>query len=65
MFVAFAFTSAPFVLAEAATGIVSLVTGQLSIPPILGPGTAVDSAILVAGIAVSLVRAGREVVEIR
>ena len=56
-FKAFAFTSLPFVIAEATTGIVSLLTGLLSIPPVLGPGTLVDSGILVAGLAVALNRA--------
>ena len=36
--------------AEAATGILSAVTGLLSIPPLLGPGTAVDGAILLLGV---------------
>ena len=51
---AFALTALPFVLLEAATGVVSLATGLPSIPPMLGIGTAVDSAILVAGLAVAL-----------
>jgi len=49
---AFAFTALPFVVAEAGTGVTSLLTGVLAIPPLLGAGTAVDLAILVAGIAV-------------
>ena len=56
---AFMITSMPFVLAEAGTGILSLLTGQLSIPPSVGPGTAVDLAILVAGLAVQGLRAFR------
>jgi len=46
--------SMPFVLAEAATGVVSFLTGQLSIPPLLGIGTAVDLAILLVGLAVAV-----------
>jgi len=53
---AFALTALPFVLLEVATGVVSLFTGLLSIPPVLGIGTAVDSAILVAGLAVAVYR---------
>ena len=48
---AFAATALPFVVAEAATGAVSLLTGLLSIPPILGVGTAVDLGILLGGVA--------------
>ena len=54
---AFAFTAVPFVAAEAATGVVSLTTGLLSMPPILGAGAALDSSILVAGLAASVIRA--------
>jgi len=53
---AFVVTSLPFVLAEAGTGIVSLLTGQLSIPPLVRVGTAVDLAILLAGIVVAILR---------
>jgi len=53
---AFMLTSMPFVLAEAATGVVSFLTGQLSIPPLVGVGTAVDLAILLAGIVVAILR---------
>ena len=56
---AFMFTSLPFVLAEAATGVASVLTGQLSIPPPIGAGTVVDAAILVAGLSVALFRATR------
>jgi hypothetical protein len=56
---AFAFASLPFVVAEAGTGIVSLFTGQLSIPPLMGVGTAVDLSILMAGISVAMLRALR------
>jgi len=52
-------TSMPFVLAEAATGMVSFLTGQLSVPPPIGAGTALDAMILVAGLSVALVRATR------
>jgi len=54
---AFMFTSIPFVVAEAATGVASFITGQLSIPPAIGPGTAVDMTVLLAGIAVAVLRA--------
>ena len=53
---AFMLTSMPFVLAEAATGVVSFLTGQLSIPPLVGAGTLVDSAVLVAGLVLALER---------
>jgi len=45
----FAFFSLPFVLAEAVTGIASHLTGELSIPPIVGLGTIVDVCVLFAG----------------
>jgi len=51
---AFAFTSLPFVIAEAVTGFGSLATGYLSIPPLIGPGTAVDLAVLFIGLAVAI-----------
>jgi hypothetical protein len=54
---AFAVTSLPFVLAEAGTGVLSLLTGFPSIPPIIGEGTAVDVTILGAGLTVALLRA--------
>jgi subtilase family serine protease len=63
---AFAITSLPFVLGEAATGVISLLTGQLSIPPAIGPGTALDLVILVAGLAVqgfTVFRRGRRPVQ--
>ena len=53
---AFVITSLPFVVAEVVTGIVSLATGQLSIPPLIGTGMLVDSAILTAGLLVALDR---------
>ena len=56
---AFMITSMPFVIAEAGTGMASLLIGQLSIPPPIGVGTAIDVAILVAGLSVALVRTTR------
>jgi len=40
----------PFVLFEAATGVLSYVTGLLAIPPLLGLGTLVDLLILGVGV---------------
>ena len=57
--IAFGVFSLPFVLAEAGTGAVSFLTGQLSIPPVAGVGTVVDLAILTVGISVSILRAMR------
>ena len=48
----------PFVALEVGTGVVSLLTGVLSVPPVLGLGMAVDGTILVAGIAILVYRAG-------
>jgi len=53
---AFVLTSLPFVALEAGTGVASLVTGLLAIPPLAGVGIAVDVGILVAGVAVSAYR---------
>jgi len=53
---AFVITSMPFVVAEAVTGVASYLTGQLSIPPLVGIGAAVDLTILLAGMIVALVR---------
>ena len=53
---AFIVVSIPFVLAEAATGVLSFFTGQLSIPPLVGAGTAVDLAILLVGLVVAILR---------
>jgi uncharacterized protein YaiE (UPF0345 family) len=50
----------PFVIAEALTGIVSLTTGYLSVPPLTGPGMVVDLAILVAGLIVFFLVARRK-----
>ena len=57
---AFAFTSLPFVLAEAGTGVVSLLTGQLSIPPLAGVGAAIDLTILLAGLGAAILMALKE-----
>ena len=48
--------SLPFVVAEAATGLLSLFIESLRVPPILGLGMGVDCAILAFGIAFMLVR---------
>ena len=56
---AFAVTSLPFVMAEAVTGVVSFLTGQLSMPPLFGVGTAVDLAILLAGVVTAILRTVR------
>jgi hypothetical protein len=49
---AFAIVSLPFILAEAMTGIISFISGELRIPPSFGVGMAVDLTILLAGLAV-------------
>jgi len=54
---AFMLTSMPFVIVEVATGIASLLTGELRIPPPFGVGMAIDLAILLAGLGVALARA--------
>ena len=46
----------PSVVRKATTGVVSLFTDFLSIPPVLGMGTAVDLTILVVGSAVAVYR---------
>ncbi len=53
---AFIIISLPFLLAEAGTGIASLLTGQLAIPPPLGAATLIDLAILFAGLGVAVLR---------
>ena len=58
---AFSAVSLPFVVAETLTGLVSLFTGWLSIPPVLGIGTAVDLAILVVGAVLASVRVRKAV----
>jgi PKD repeat protein len=45
----------PFVVAEAITGVISLFTGILSVPPILGIGMIVDLGILIVGLICYLV----------
>lgn len=52
---AFAATSLPFWAAELVTGLLSLSTGVLSIPPIVGIGTAVDLTILLTGTITAIV----------
>lgn len=52
----FAFTSIPFILVEALTGIVSHLTGELSIPPLVGAGTVIDVCILLAGLLTAMYR---------
>jgi len=56
---AFVLAALPFVALEAATGVASLLTGALAIPPLLGAGTAVDVGILIAGIAFVAYRVAR------
>ena len=56
---AYAITTVPFKLAEALTGIFSLATGRLSIPPMIGAGTLLDVAILIIGLIILLMRALR------
>jgi len=54
----------PFVIAEIMTGIISFLTGLLSVPPLLGAGMVVDLVILIIGlIAFTLIfrKSGREV----
>ena len=53
---AFVLAALPFIAVEAATGILSLLTGLLAIPPLIGAGTAVDLVILIGGITVSASR---------
>jgi len=53
---AFSITSLPFIVAEAATGVVSFLTGELRIPPTGGAGMAADLAILLAGIVIVVFR---------
>jgi hypothetical protein len=45
----------PFVIAEAITGIVSLFTGLLAVPPLFGAGMIVDMAILIVGLICGIV----------
>jgi len=57
---AFLITSLPFIVAEAATGIASLVAGCLTMPPSFGVGTAVDTTILAVGLVVAVGRTLRK-----
>ena len=41
----------PFIVAESLTGVISILTGALSVPPILGVGMILDLALLIAGLA--------------
>jgi hypothetical protein len=52
----FVLTTLPFVLVEAATGILSLSFEPLRIPPLNGWGTGVDCTILAVGLLVSIIR---------
>jgi hypothetical protein len=54
---AFILTPMPFVAAEAATGVISFLTGELSVPPVVGVGMAVDCTILILGLVVLVARA--------
>ncbi len=56
MLVAFLVLSMPFVVAEAITGLLSLLLGVLPVPPAFGLGMMVDLVILVAGMLISLAR---------
>jgi len=58
---AFLVAGLPFIAAEIATGVVSYLTGLLSIPPLIGLGSLVDSAILAGGILAAILwsRGGR------
>ena len=53
---AFALVGLPFIAAECSTGVASGFTGVLSIPPLIGLGTATDLAILSAGLVVAVSR---------
>ena len=57
--IAFTIASAPFVLAELGTGILSLATGMLTIPPVLGVGTFIDASIVTVGIVIVVWRRHR------
>ena len=55
----------PFLIAEIITGVISLFTGMLSVPPLLGIGMVVDLAILVGGLVADgyIYKKGQEIVE--
>ena len=50
----FILLSGPFVIAEALTGLASLILGVPSIPPLMGWGTALDIALLLCGVIVAI-----------
>jgi len=56
---AFMLLSLPFILAEVATGIVSWLSGELKIPPLVGLGVAIDLVILLAGLGIAVAWATR------
>ncbi|TLZ64982.1 MAG: hypothetical protein E6K13_00595, partial [Methanobacteriota archaeon] len=56
---AFVLLVVPFVVAEGATGAVSLFTGLLAVPPLLGAGMAIDVGILGAGLTIAAYRIRR------
>ncbi|MFQ5909502.1 MAG: OmpL47-type beta-barrel domain-containing protein, partial [Thermoplasmata archaeon] len=56
----FLLISSPFWIAEVITGVVSLLTGWLSIPPLLGIGMFLDLGILIAGLIALAVHGKRE-----
>ena len=51
--------SLPFWLAEIVTGVVSLITGVLSVPPLFGVGMLLDMGILLAGLIVLAIHGGQ------
>jgi len=53
--------SLPFCLAEVITGVISLVTGLLAVPPLFGVGMILDMSILLAGLILLAVHGGQEV----
>ncbi len=57
---AFTVTTMPFVIVETMTGVVSYLTGELSIPPSLGLGTILDAFILAIGLMILAARAVRK-----
>ncbi|MFQ6106374.1 MAG: OmpL47-type beta-barrel domain-containing protein [Thermoplasmata archaeon] len=55
--------SLPFCLAEVMTGVISLITGLLAVPPLLGLGMVLDLGILLAGLILLAVHGRQEVGE--
>jgi len=49
----------PFVIAEIITGVVSLFTGLLTVPPLLGAGMILDTLILLLGLSVFVIAYGK------